>query len=74
MVTVAVPGVAELLAVSVSTLDLVEVGFGTKDAVTPLGKPNATRLTLPLNPYCGDIEMVDVPYVPSFRFRLFGES
>ena len=30
---------------------LVEVaGFGEKDAVTPLGKPDAERVTLPVNP------------------------
>jgi len=48
-VTVDVPTVAELLAVSVNTL-LPVVGFVPHDAVTPLGKPAATRLTLPVNP------------------------
>jgi hypothetical protein len=50
MVTVANPGVAVLLAVKVSVLIPV-VGFGRKDAVTPLGRPDAVRLTLPVNPY-----------------------
>jgi len=44
-----------LLAVSVSTLDPV-VGFGEKDAVTPLGRPDAERVTLPANPFCGYTE------------------
>jgi hypothetical protein len=42
-----------LLAVSVSTVEPVEMGFGAKDAVTPLRRPETARLTLPLNPYCG---------------------
>jgi len=49
MVTVAVPVVAELLAVRVRVL--VEVaGFVPNAAVTPLGKPDAARVTLPENP------------------------
>jgi hypothetical protein len=51
-VTVDCPVVAELLAVSVSVLVPV-VGFGTKDAVTPLGRPETERLTFPVNPYSG---------------------
>jgi hypothetical protein len=50
MVAVVVPGVAEFVAVSVSTLDPV-VGFGLHDAVTPLGSPVTAKLTLPLNPF-----------------------
>ena len=49
IVTVAVPVAAVLLAVSVNVLALV-VLVGLKDAVTPLGKPDADRLTLPLKP------------------------
>jgi hypothetical protein len=29
------------------------VGFGKKDAVTPLGSPEAERVTLPANPLSG---------------------
>ena len=50
MVRLLVPPGAELLAASVSTL-VPEVGFVPHDAVTPLGNPDAARLTLPLNPY-----------------------
>jgi hypothetical protein len=47
MVTLTVPVVAALLAVSVTVLVAV-AGFGLKDAVTPLGKPETDRLTLPV--------------------------
>jgi len=52
IVSVVVPTLAELLAVNVSML-LPVVGFGEKVAVTPLGKPETSRLTLPVNPYLG---------------------
>ncbi len=63
MVTVAVPAVAELLAVSDRTLDVV-VLVGLNDAVTPLGKPDAARLTLPVNPFWSVTVMVLVPPEP----------
>jgi hypothetical protein len=50
MVTVYCPSAAVLLAVKVSALDEV-VGLREKDAVTPLGRPDTARLTLPVNPY-----------------------
>jgi len=50
MAIVAVAGAVVLLAVSVNVLFPV-AGFGEKDAVTPLGRPLAARLTLPVNPY-----------------------
>ncbi len=50
MVTVAVPGVAVLLAVNVSELVPVEIRSGANTALTPAGSPEATRVTLPLNP------------------------
>jgi hypothetical protein len=43
MVSVEVAGLAELLAVRVRVLEPVEVGFGAKDAVTPLGSPVTAR-------------------------------
>jgi hypothetical protein len=49
MVTGDVPVVAVLLEVSVSTLVPV-VGFVPNDAVTPLGRPEAASVTLPVNP------------------------
>lgn len=50
MVTVYCPGEAVLLAVNVNVLELV-AGFWLHDAVTPLGRPETDRSTLPLNPY-----------------------
>jgi hypothetical protein len=63
MVTVAVPVVAVELAVKLSVLVEV-VGFGLNDAVTPLGKPDAARVTLPLNPPTSVTVMVLVPAAP----------
>ena len=60
MVTVAVPVLAVPLAVSVSTL-LPVVGLVPNAAVTPLGNPDAARVTLPLNPFLPVTVMVDVP-------------
>jgi hypothetical protein len=46
------PVVAELLAVNVTVLVVVAL-VGLNAAVTPLGKPEAARLTLPVNPPLG---------------------
>ena len=50
IVTVAVPVVAVLVAVSVNVLAVL-VLLGLNDALTPAGKPDAERLTLPLKPF-----------------------
>ena len=50
MVTVAVPNAAVLVAVRVSVL-VVVVLLGLNNAVTPAGRPEAARLTLPLKPF-----------------------
>jgi len=73
MVTVDVPVVAVLLAVRVSTLVPV-VGFVPKAAVTPLGRPDAARVTLPVNPPTSVTVMVLVPLLPCVTDRLPGES
>ena len=73
MVTVAVPVVAVALAVRVSTLVPV-VGFVPKVAVTPLGNPDAARVTLPVNPFTSVTVMVLVPLPPWVIVRLLGES
>jgi hypothetical protein len=68
MVSVLVPTLAVLLAVRVSVLVFV-VGLGEKLAVTPLGKPDTARFTLPLNPYSGVTKIdagLDVPW-PRFK-------
>ncbi len=73
MVTVAGPVVAVLLAVSVSVLVLVVLA-GLKLAVTPAGKPEADRLTLPVNPLVGVTVMVLVPLPPCVTVTLAGEA
>jgi hypothetical protein len=62
-VTLYCPTAAELLTVNAISLDPV-VGFGKKDAVTPLGRPEAERVTLPVNPFNGLTAMEFVPEVP----------
>jgi len=63
MVTVAGPVVADALAVSVKVL-VVVVLAGLNPAVTPFGKPEAARLTLPVKPPAGVTVIVLVPFVP----------
>jgi hypothetical protein len=73
MVTVAVPVVAVLLAVSVNVL-VVVAGFVLNDAVTPLGRPEADKVTLPLKPFCGVTVNVLAPFVPCVIVKLFGDA
>src|SRR5690242_12733248 len=60
-----VPGAAVLSTAKVSVL-LPVVLLGLKEAVTPLGRPEADKLTLPANPFCGATVTVLVA-VPSCR-------
>jgi hypothetical protein len=66
MVTVTVPVVAVPLAVSVNVLLLVAevVGLELNAAVTPLGRPEADKLTLPRKPFCGVTVIVLCPLLP----------
>src|ERR1700728_1942886 len=73
IVTVAAPVVAVALAVSVSTLVPV-VGFVPNAAVTPLGRPDAASVTLPVNPFLSVTVIVLVPLLPWVTDRLLGES
>lgn len=73
IVTVDDPVVAVLLAVNVSTLVPV-VGFVPNVAVTPLGRPDAASVTLPVNPPTSVTVMVLVPLPPCVIVRLLGES
>jgi len=59
-ITVSVPVAAVARAVRVSVLLLV-AGLGLNAAVTPLGKPDAERVTLPLKPFNGVMVIVLVP-------------
>jgi len=63
IVTVEDPVVAVLLAVKVSTL-LPVVGFVPNEAVTPLGRPDAASVTLPVNPPTSVTLIVLVPLLP----------
>lgn len=59
-VTLNVPVAAAALAVRVRVLAPVVLA-GLKDAVTPLGRPEATKLTMPLKPLSGLTVIVLVP-------------
>jgi hypothetical protein len=72
-VIVTVPVVAVLLAVNVSVL-VVAVLLGLNEAVTPLGRPDADKLTLPLKPFCGVTVMVLAPLAPCTIVKLFGDA
>ena len=72
-VSVTVPVVAVLLAVNVSVL-VVAVLLGLNDAVTPLGRPDADKLTLLLKPFCGLTVMVLAALVPCTIVILFGDA
>src|SRR5215472_18337241 len=73
IVTVTVPVVAVPLAVSISALVLAVLP-GLNDGVTPAGKPEIDRVTLPLKPFTGFTVMVLVPAEPCVTVRLFGEA
>lgn len=74
MVTVEVPVVAVLLAVNDTVLVEV-VGFVPNVAVTPLGKPEAERVTLPENPPTSVTVTVLVPAEPPCVIEtLLGEA
>ena len=72
-VTVTIPVAAVLLAVSVNVLVLA-VLLGLNDAVTPLGRPDADKPTLPLKPFCGLTVMVLAPLAPWVMLRLLGDT
>src|SRR6266481_8528745 len=71
-VTLKVPVAAVPLAVSVNVLVLA-VLLGLNDAVTPLGRPDADKVTLPLKPFCGLTVMVLAPLPPCVIVTLPGE-
>lgn len=72
-VIVNVPRAAVLLADSVRVL-VVVVLPGLNAAVMPLGRPEAERLTLPLNPLSGLTVTVLVPLAPWATLTLLGEA
>jgi hypothetical protein len=72
-VTGTVPVVAELLAVSVKLLVLA-VLLGLNDAVTPVGRPEAVKLALPVKPPTSATEMVLVPLLPGATLKVLGNT
>jgi hypothetical protein len=72
-VTVTVPVVAVLLAVRVSVLVLA-VLLGLNAADTPLGRPDADKLTLLLKPFCGVTVMVLGLVVPCAIVKVLGDA
>jgi hypothetical protein len=68
-----VPVVAVVLAVSVSVVEEV-AGFGLNEAVTPLGSPEAEKLTSPVKPFWGVMVIVLVPLLPWVMLRLVGDA
>ena len=66
-VTVEEPVGAVLLAVTVMT-------FEAKEAVTPEGRPDAAKLTVPLKPPTGVTVIVDFPLEPCVMATLPGDA
>jgi hypothetical protein len=73
MVKVAVPRVAAAPALRVKVLVLL-VGLGLKLAVTPLGNPDAARVTFPLKLLDGLMVIVLVPLVPCTTLKVLGDA
>ena len=73
IVRVTVPVAAVPLAVNVNVLEAV-AGLGLNEAVTPLGRPDADKLTLPVKPFCGVTVMVLEPLAPCVMLRLLGDA
>ena len=72
-VIVEVPGAAVPEAINVSVVACV-VATGLNAAVTPVGRPVAEKVTVPLNPACGATVIVLVPLPPSETARLAGDG
>lgn len=72
VITVTVPVAAVVPAIKVSVL-AVAAGLGLKEAVTPLGNPDAENATLPLKPFDGVMVIVLVALLPGVMATLFGE-
>lgn len=68
-----VPILVLLLAVNVSVLELL-VGLGLNDALTPLRRPEAKNVTLPLKPFNGTMLIVAEPLAPRLMLRPVGEA
>lgn len=72
-VTVNVPVPAALVADRVKLL-VVVAGFVPKVAVTPFGRPEAVKFTLPPNPFTGLIVIAVEPDVPWTKLKMAGDA
>ncbi len=70
-VTVVVPVVAPVDTVKRSVL-VVPVGFGLNVGVTPFGRVELDKVTLPLKPPKGVTVMVEIPVAPCSMVRVLG--
>lgn len=73
MVTVTVPRAAASPTVSVSVL-VAFVFLGLNVAVTPVGRPESEKLTVPLKPFNGLTNTPLVTFAPWATLRLLGEA
>jgi hypothetical protein len=73
MVTVVAPVAAVGLAVKINVVVLVP-GFGLKAALTPLGKPEAEKVTLPSKPFARVMVMVLAPLAPCKTVSVLGAA
>jgi hypothetical protein len=71
--TVDAPLTAVFGTAIVITVALAELA-GLNDAVTPLGRPDALNVTVPVNPFCGNTEIDAVPPAPGLTLRLVGAA
>jgi hypothetical protein len=72
-VMVAVPVAVEPLAVNVRRVEVV-AGFVLNDDVTPFGRPETEKLTLPLKPFWGVMLIVVLPLPPCAMLTLVGDA
>ena len=72
-VTVAGPVAATLLARRVNVLEPL-AGLGLNNAVTPLGRPERERLTLPVKPFCGARVIAVMPLPPCGMLKPLGDA
>jgi hypothetical protein len=72
-VTVTVPGAATLLARRFNVLEPA-AGFGLNNAVTPLGRPETDKVTLPVKPFCGVTLIVLAALAPCGSVTLLGDA
>lgn len=56
------------------SVDVVEVGLGEKEAVTPAGFPESDKATVPVNPFNGVTVTVELPESPCCIVSELGDA